>query len=97
MERLLIIAGLLFFYFLPTIVAYKREHRSMNAIAVIDILFGWTLIGWLWAMIWSLTGNVEPAAIPAQKRIPCPQCAELILPAAKVCKHCGYSMMKESQ
>lgn len=97
MDNLLIVALLLFIYFLPTVIAVKRDHRSVNAIAVIDILFGWTLIGWLWAFIWSLTGNVEPDVAPAPKRIPCPQCAELILTAAKVCKHCGHSMTKESE
>ena len=27
-----------------------------------------------------------------KRRIPCPNCAELILPEAKVCRFCGHSL-----
>ena len=44
-------------YFLPTIVAVSRGHLSGLAIFLLDLFFGWTLIGWLAALIWSCTGN----------------------------------------
>jgi hypothetical protein len=53
---LLIIIGS---YLLPTLIASARGHRSTAAIGVVNILFGWTFIGWIWALIWSLTGNVR--------------------------------------
>jgi len=45
---------LLTFYLLPTIVAALRRHRNAPAIAVLNILAGWTLIGWVGALVWSL-------------------------------------------
>jgi len=44
-------------YFLPTIVALARGHLSALAIFLLDLFLGWTLIGWLAALIWSCTGN----------------------------------------
>ncbi len=44
-------------YFLPTVVALARGHLSALAIFFLDLFLGWTLIGWLVALIWSSTGN----------------------------------------
>jgi len=50
-------AGLLLgAYFLPAIVAYRRHHHSAPAILLLDLLLGWTGIGWVLALIWSMTG-----------------------------------------
>lgn len=55
---LLIVIGLA--YLIPAVIAFLRGHQSKWAIAVLNILFGWTFIGWAIALIWSLTG-VRPA------------------------------------
>lgn len=34
---------------------------------------------------------------PAEKRYPCPQCAELILVDAKVCRFCGLALTREHE
>lgn len=44
-------------YFLPTVIALTRGHLSALAIFVLNLLLGWTVIGWLFAFIWSCTGN----------------------------------------
>ena len=44
-------------YFLPTIIASFRKHKSVLAIGLVNLLFGWTGIGYLWALIWSLSDN----------------------------------------
>lgn len=49
------------FYFVPAIVAGLRDHRSVWAIFVLDLLLGWTVLGWIVALVWSFTGNVEKA------------------------------------
>jgi hypothetical protein len=50
---------ILFLYFLPTLIAFSRQHRSKLAVLATNLLFGWTVIGWCIALIWSLTGDVE--------------------------------------
>jgi uncharacterized membrane protein YqaE (UPF0057 family) len=47
---------LLIAYFLPSI-ASVRGHLSAGAIVVLNLLLGWTLLGWIIAMVWSMTGN----------------------------------------
>jgi len=51
-------------YLLPTIVASKRRHRNRKTILVINLLLGWTTIGWIVAMVWAFTSDVEPPSQP---------------------------------
>jgi hypothetical protein len=41
-------------YLLPTIIAVKRGHRNTVGIALVNVLFGWLLLGWVAAFIWSI-------------------------------------------
>ena len=41
-------------WFAPTIVAVVRKHPQTVWIVLIDFFLGWTGIGWLGALIWSL-------------------------------------------
>jgi hypothetical protein len=51
---MLIVATLI--YFLPTIIALARGHLSTLAIFLLNLFLGWTLLGWIIALIWSCTG-----------------------------------------
>ena len=50
---LILIVILLAIYFLPAIVALGREKRNKNAILLLNIFLGWTLVGWVVALVWS--------------------------------------------
>src|SRR5580698_1838338 len=41
------------FYFLPTIVAGR--HPNSSAIFVLNLLLGWTFVGWVIALVWACT------------------------------------------
>jgi Superinfection immunity protein len=45
----------LIIYFIPTLTAYLRNHRKLRAILVVNLLLGWTLLGWIAAFVWSFT------------------------------------------
>lgn len=47
-------------YMLPAIIAYKRYHNNGACIALVNLFFGWSVLGWLAALIWSLSANVQP-------------------------------------
>lgn len=49
---LLCIAGVIL-YFLPAIIAYKREHANKGIILLIDFLLGWTFLGWAGTLVWA--------------------------------------------
>lgn len=64
-DNQLIIAGLLAIaialalYFTPTIVATRREHMSIGSIFVVNLFFGWTLVGWVLSLAWALNSNTR--------------------------------------
>ena len=45
-------------FFLPTIIAVSRNHNGL-AIFLLNFFLGWTVIGWFWALIWSVTDKVR--------------------------------------
>jgi Superinfection immunity protein len=51
-------------YILPSIVAGKRGHPQNVAIFALNILLGWTFIGWVAALVWALTGDAGGSGIP---------------------------------
>ena len=42
-------------YFTPGLLAAIRRHHNTLPIFALNLLFGWTIIGWFAAVIWSLT------------------------------------------
>lgn len=40
-------------YFLPSFVAAGNKHRQSTAIFLLNLLLGWTVLGWIAALIWS--------------------------------------------
>ncbi len=59
MESFFSFAILLLLLFLPAIVAYKRKHRNAGAIFVMTLGLGWTIVGWIVALIWALNGKTN--------------------------------------
>lgn len=56
----LILTCVLPFYFLPTIVAASRQNRRLWSIFVINLLVGWTLVGWVAALVWASAAASSP-------------------------------------
>ena len=52
--------ALFVFYWLPTIIAIARHTHSALGVAMLNFFLGWTVVGWVLALLWAL------AATPAQ-------------------------------
>lgn len=50
---LILIACIIGFYFLPYIIAKRNNHKNAEAIGILNMLLGWTLIGWVVALVWA--------------------------------------------
>jgi hypothetical protein len=44
-------------YFAPFLFSLIRGHNDKLAIFLLNLLLGWTLLGWVIALIWSATSN----------------------------------------
>jgi hypothetical protein len=44
-------------YFLPTYIAVKRHHKNILAILVLNLLLGWTFLGWVVSLVWALKND----------------------------------------
>lgn len=95
-------------YFLPSIVAATRDHHNSLSIFLLNLFLGWTLIGWVAALVWSVSnpsttakpGGAGPGTIPPQSEAreatkSCPQCGETVKAAAKICRFCRYEFPAE--
>jgi hypothetical protein len=45
-------------YFLPSIIGHRK--RDFTGIFILNLLFGWTVIGWLVALVWACASDVRP-------------------------------------
>jgi hypothetical protein len=58
-------------YLLPVLLAWARHVPDIGAIAVINILLGWTLAGWVVALALALRSDVRPSpAIQLVQHLP---------------------------
>ena len=46
-------------YFLPTFIAWRRKHPSTFAIFALNVLVGWTVLGWFATLAWSILGTTD--------------------------------------
>lgn len=69
------------FYFLPGIIASIRGHRQQAAIWLIDILLGWTFIGWVVALVWACT---TPEILTRFVPMPAPRPHPAVDPATEI-------------
>jgi uncharacterized membrane protein YccC len=50
----LVIGGVLV-YFLPTLIGFNK--KNLREVLLLNIFFGWTVIGWIWALVWAISGK----------------------------------------
>lgn len=48
------VIGICILYLVPVLLAYDRKHKDVASIGVVNVLLGWTIIGWVVALAWAL-------------------------------------------
>lgn len=46
-------------YFAPVLIAIVRGHRFYAGIGAINLLLGWTVIGWIAALVWAVNKDIK--------------------------------------
>jgi len=82
---LLLIVLSIAFYCLPALIAGRRNTEKKNYITLLNLLMGWTIIGWIAAFIWAVT----------DKQLPVPQVAPQIPPPPQPIHFGKLSMMPD--
>jgi Superinfection immunity protein len=48
-------------YLLPSIIGFKRKHQNTAGIVTVNLSPGWTFLGWIAALVWSVTATTKAA------------------------------------
>jgi len=93
-------------YFFPSLVAHSRKHPNLTSLFVLNLLLGWTILGWVGTLAWAYskkheviveiksTSQADTQDVAMTKK--CPFCAEEVRVEAIKCKHCGSDLSKSS-
>ncbi len=49
-------------YFLPSIIALARSKRDTLAIFLLNLFLGWSVVGWIVALVWAAKNDVPMVA-----------------------------------
>ena len=71
-ETLLLVLLFLPLYFLPTIIALVRKPPNLVAVIVVNVFFGWSVIGWIVALVMSLRSTPKPQIVQTFATQPTP-------------------------
>ena len=57
---ILVVAAIV--YFLPSLIALRRDKQNKLAIFLLNLFLGWTFVGWVFAIVWAATVD-RPTAV----------------------------------
>lgn len=57
MTTVLFMTGAVCFYLIPYIIAGARKTTHSTAILFLNLLLGWTFLGWVGALVWALADS----------------------------------------
>lgn len=74
-------------YFLPLILA--RNKRHFVPIIIVNVLLGWTVLGWIGVLIWALVDEPKQPSTAAPSSVVCLACGKPVVVGVPFCSNCG--------
>jgi hypothetical protein len=71
-QGLVVVMLCLFLYFLPSVISFKRHVRSRVQVLILNLVLGWSLLGWFIVLVWAFSPNVDQPSAPSLR----PQASE---------------------
>jgi hypothetical protein len=65
---LVLVGGGFALYMLPAIVGFARKHHQLAPIVVVNLFLGWTFLGWVLALVWSVSSTPGRTPTPPTSR-----------------------------
>lgn len=54
-----IVITIIIIYLLPTFIAFFKKKKNLASIAVVNVFLGWSIIGWIVALAWSVAKDTD--------------------------------------
>jgi Superinfection immunity protein len=83
-----------FLYFLPTIIAMARGKTNLAPILLVNLFLGWSVVGWIVAMVWAVSIERVDQVRMAQPAPPsrfCNRCGKYVEVGSHFCANCGVA------
>lgn len=101
--QILLLFFLIGLYFWPVLTAAGRRHPKLAGVAALNVLLGWTVIGWIIACVWAYSGgegNLSRALRESREKkerreaaasgsIRCRGCDREVAAVGAFCPHCA--------
>ena len=62
LSHLIIFAVIIAIGFVPSIIAFARNHAQKWIVLALNIVLGWTGVGWVGALVWAIIGKSASTA-----------------------------------
>jgi len=59
MEGVIFLILMVMLYFLPALVAISNKKRNAAAVLVLNLVGGWTFLGWIIALVWATCKDAD--------------------------------------
>ena len=86
-------------YFLPAIIAMVRKKTNLPAILLVNLLLGWSVIGWIVALVWAVStervdqvSSAPTVSMSQPARRFCSRCGAPDRMGSQFCAHCGGAL-----
>jgi hypothetical protein len=77
-------------YFVPSIIALVKKKRNMAAIILVNVFLGWSVIGWIVALVWAVANDAPAPVVQVNQNYygqPAPQAV-----GDRFCQRCGAQL-----